>query len=138
MPPARFSFGIKDTYQQCVEGHGILGTTVSKIDNAQSTKMQLNGKTPSVHIDPLHNRQVKQDVLHAIKLEKYLDILEVHAIIPVYHAEISKPLPEHYIHSYIEMRKGEIIIITFVPCSSTILGSLPSAVTPLSKGWRAN
>ncbi|KAJ7776538.1 hypothetical protein DFH07DRAFT_766737 [Mycena maculata] len=74
----KVSFGIKDTYQQCVEGHGILGTTVSKIDNAQSTKMQLNGKTPSVHIDPLHNRQVKQDVFHAIKLEKYLDILEVH------------------------------------------------------------
>ncbi|KAJ6563092.1 hypothetical protein DFH09DRAFT_1364226 [Mycena vulgaris] len=124
----KVSLGLKDIYRQCVEAHGILGATVSKIDNgmkliflrsyfsvievdvAQSTKMQLNGKNPSAHAAPLHNRRVKQDVLRAIKLEKYPD-----AILPIYHAEISKPLPERYIHSYIETRKGEIIIITFIP-----------------------
>ncbi|KAJ7879348.1 hypothetical protein B0H13DRAFT_2543696 [Mycena leptocephala] len=67
---SKVSFGLKDTYRQCVEAHGVLGATVSKIDNA---------------------------------------------ILPIYHAEISKPLPERYIHSYVETRKGEKIIITFVP-----------------------
>jgi hypothetical protein len=34
----------------------------------------------------------------------------------MYKAEIlTKPLPERYIHSYIETKKGEIIIHTFVP-----------------------
>ncbi|KAJ7291881.1 hypothetical protein C8J57DRAFT_1588616 [Mycena rebaudengoi] len=106
----KVSFGLKDTYRQCIEAHGVLGATVSKIDNAQSTKMQLNGKTPSTHAAPLYNRRVKQDVLRTIKLEKYPD-----AILPIYHAEISKPLPERYVHSHIETQKGEKIIITFIP-----------------------
>jgi hypothetical protein len=37
------------------------------------------------------------------------------AIRPIYHEELTKPLPERYIHSYIETKKGEIIIVTFVP-----------------------
>jgi hypothetical protein len=39
--------------------------------------MQLNGKTPSAHAAPLYNKRVKQDVIHAIKLEKYPDGLDV-------------------------------------------------------------
>jgi capsular polysaccharide biosynthesis protein len=29
----KVSFGLKDTYRQCIEAHGVLGATVSKIDN---------------------------------------------------------------------------------------------------------
>lgn len=37
------------------------------------------------------------------------------AIYATYRAELTKPLPERYIHSYIETPKGEKIIVTFVP-----------------------
>jgi hypothetical protein len=37
------------------------------------------------------------------------------AILPIYYAELTKPLPERYIHSYLKSDKGEIIIVTFVP-----------------------
>ncbi|KAJ7730603.1 hypothetical protein DFH07DRAFT_969111 [Mycena maculata] len=108
-------FGHKDTYRQCIEANGVLGATVAKIDNAPSTKQLLKGKAPAVHAAPLHNKRVKQDLLHAAKLEKYPNGLGVDAILPMYHAELTKPLPERYIHSYIQTKKGEIIIVTFVP-----------------------
>ncbi|KAJ7466644.1 hypothetical protein B0H11DRAFT_1869800 [Mycena galericulata] len=109
------SFGHKDTYRQCIEANGVLGATVAKIDNAPSTKQLLKGKTPAAHAAPLHNKRVKQDLLRAAKLEKYPNGLGLEAIRPMWHEELTKPLPERYIHSYIETKKGETIIVTFVP-----------------------
>ncbi|KAJ6563519.1 hypothetical protein B0H10DRAFT_2239403 [Mycena sp. CBHHK59/15] len=109
------SFELNDTYRQCIKAHGVLGATVSKIDNAQSTKMLLDGKTPSAYAPPLHNKHVKRDLLRAAKLEEYPHGLDVEAIIPIAQAELLKPLPERYIHSYIKTKQGKIIIVTFVP-----------------------
>ncbi|KAJ6586660.1 hypothetical protein B0H10DRAFT_2197965 [Mycena sp. CBHHK59/15] len=125
------SFELNDTYRQCIKAHGVLGATVSKIDNglvvsphrfvvaefdvAQSTKMLLDGKTPSAYAPPLHNKRVKRDLLRAAKLEEYPHGLDVEAIIPIAQAELLKPLPERYIHSYIKTKQGKIIIVTFVP-----------------------
>ncbi|KAJ6602957.1 hypothetical protein B0H10DRAFT_2230061 [Mycena sp. CBHHK59/15] len=109
------SFELNDTYRQCIKAHGVLGATVSKIDNAQSTKMLLDGKTPSAYAPPLHNKRVKRDLLRAAKLEEYPHGLDVEAIIPIAQAELLMPLPERYIHSYIKTKQGKIIIVTFVP-----------------------
>ncbi|KAJ6622933.1 hypothetical protein B0H10DRAFT_2431614 [Mycena sp. CBHHK59/15] len=111
----KISFALKDAYRQCIRANGVLGATVAKIDNAQSTKLLLGGKTPAAHAPPLHNKHAKRDILHAEKLEKYPNGLGVNAILPMYHAELLKPLLERYIHSYIKSLKGEIMIITFVP-----------------------
>ncbi|KAJ6605293.1 hypothetical protein DFH09DRAFT_1269599 [Mycena vulgaris] len=112
----KLSFGLKDTYRGCIKSYAVLGATVAKMDNAQSTKMLLDGKTPSAYAPPLHNKRVKRDMLHAEKLEEYPNGLGVNAIYLMYKAEtLTKSLPERYIHSYIESNKGEIIILTFVP-----------------------
>ncbi|KAJ7653606.1 hypothetical protein DFH06DRAFT_1417176 [Mycena polygramma] len=111
----KVSFGHKDTYRQCIKANGVLGATVAKVDNAPSTIQLLQGKTLAAHAPPLHNKHVKQDLLHAAKLEKYPNGLGVEAIRPIFHAELTKPLPERYIHSYVETKKGEKIIVTFVP-----------------------
>ncbi|KAJ7208565.1 hypothetical protein GGX14DRAFT_317925, partial [Mycena pura] len=111
----KVSFGHKDTYRQCIEANGVLGASVAKIDNAPSTMQLLKGRTPAAHAAPLYNKRVKQDLLHAAKLEKYPNGLSVEAIRPIFHAELTKPLPERYIHSFIETEKGEKIIVTFVP-----------------------
>ncbi|KAJ7722444.1 hypothetical protein DFH07DRAFT_1067416 [Mycena maculata] len=58
------SFELNDTYRQCIKAHGVLGATVSKIDNAQSTKMLRDGKTPSAYAPPLHNKRVKRERLN--------------------------------------------------------------------------
>ncbi|KAJ7652760.1 hypothetical protein DFH06DRAFT_1475142 [Mycena polygramma] len=82
---------------------------------APSTIQLLQGRTLAAHAPPLHNKRVKQDLLHAAKLAKYPNGLGVEAIRPIFHAELTKPLPERYIHSYVETKKGEKIIVTFVP-----------------------
>ncbi|KAF8173410.1 hypothetical protein K438DRAFT_1980955 [Mycena galopus ATCC 62051] len=66
-----FTFGLKDTYRQCIDAHGVLGAMVAKVDNAQSTRMVLSGKKPSEHAPALHNKRIKNDLLHAKKIEKY-------------------------------------------------------------------
>ncbi|KAJ7835515.1 hypothetical protein B0H14DRAFT_3706485 [Mycena olivaceomarginata] len=110
------AFGHKDIYRVCIERKGVLGATVSKIDNAESTIQLLNGKTPGGHAPPLHNTRIKQDILHVEKLKRYPNGLGVDAILPIFETErLTKPLPERYIHSYITTQKGEIIILTFVP-----------------------
>ncbi|KAJ7025077.1 hypothetical protein C8F04DRAFT_1301207, partial [Mycena alexandri] len=109
------TFEVKETYRSIIAANGVLGATVSKIDNAPSTKLLLNGKTPAGYAPALYNKRLKQDLLHAAKLEKYPDGLDVDAILPIFYAELTKPLPERYIHSYIKTGKGEIVILTFVP-----------------------
>ncbi|KAJ6586787.1 hypothetical protein B0H10DRAFT_2442657 [Mycena sp. CBHHK59/15] len=111
---SKVTFGHKDTYRRCIQANGVLGATVAKIDNAQSTKMLLAGKTPAAHAAPLHNKRAKRSILHAEKLQKYPNGLGVDAIYSIYRAELTKPLPERYVHSYIETPKGEKIIVTFV------------------------
>ncbi|KAJ6538737.1 hypothetical protein B0H10DRAFT_2448672 [Mycena sp. CBHHK59/15] len=111
---SKVMFGHKDTYRRCIQANGVLGATVAKIDNAQSTKMLLAGKTPAAHAAPLHNKRAKRSILHAEKLQKYPNGLGVDAIYSIYRAELTKPLPERYVHSYIEAPKGEKIIVTFV------------------------
>ncbi|KAJ6533259.1 hypothetical protein B0H10DRAFT_2247304 [Mycena sp. CBHHK59/15] len=111
---SKVTFGHKDTYRRCIQANGVLGATVAKFDNAQSTKMLLAGKTPAAHAAPLHNKRAKRSILHAEKLQKYPNGLGVDAIYSIYRAELTKPLPERYVHSYIETPKGEKIIVTFV------------------------
>ncbi|KAJ7835870.1 hypothetical protein B0H13DRAFT_1913361 [Mycena leptocephala] len=130
---SKVSFGLKDTYRQCVEAHGVLlfpkSTTRSyfsniEVDVAPSTKMQLNGKTPSAHAAPLHNKRVKQDVIHAIKLDKYPDGLDVNGKLRppsiISHMLMFDSYPADISCGNLQTaaratRKGENIIITFVP-----------------------
>ncbi|KAJ7440415.1 hypothetical protein B0H11DRAFT_2353437 [Mycena galericulata] len=91
---AKMSFAHKDTYRGCIEDFGVLGATVSKVDNGKYK---------------LFFRYLAE------KLKKYPNGLGVEAIKIMYRAELTKPLPERYIHSCIETKKGEIIILTFVP-----------------------
>ncbi|KAJ7434269.1 hypothetical protein B0H11DRAFT_2118810 [Mycena galericulata] len=116
MPPlTKLSFGAKDVYRECIEKNGVLGATLSKIDNAQSTLIVLGGKTPAEFSPALYNQRAKRDLLHAAKREKYPAGLDVAGIFPIYLANLKKPLPERYIHSYLTTPDGGIIILTSVP-----------------------
>ncbi|KAJ7741807.1 hypothetical protein DFH07DRAFT_684473, partial [Mycena maculata] len=114
-PLTKVTFELKDTWRECIEENRVLGATVSKIDNAQSTKTILGRKTPAEYAPALQNTRVKRDILHAAKRAKYPAGLDV-AILPLLLADLKKPLDEHYIHKYITRPEdGGIIIITAVP-----------------------
>ncbi|KAF8197632.1 hypothetical protein K438DRAFT_2118253 [Mycena galopus ATCC 62051] len=111
----KVTFGLKDTYRQCIDAHGVLGAMVAKVDNAQSTRMVLSGKKPSEHAPALYNKRIKNDLLHAKKIEKYPNGLGVEAIRSMFCDELAKFSNARYIHSYINTPKGETIIVTCVP-----------------------
>ncbi|KAJ7676748.1 hypothetical protein DFH06DRAFT_1428491 [Mycena polygramma] len=67
--------------------------------NHPMTIQLLQGKTLAAHAPPLHNKRVKQDLLHAAKLEKYPNGLGVEAIPGL----------------TLRRRKAKKIIVTFVP-----------------------
>ncbi|KAJ7455398.1 hypothetical protein FB451DRAFT_1515958, partial [Mycena latifolia] len=106
----KVSFGAKETYRQCIKANGALGATVSKIDNAQSTKLILGGKSLDSVAPALHNTRAKRDLLHEVKREKYPD-----GIFSLYYMGLTKPLPERYIHSYLTTPDGGTCILTCVP-----------------------
>ncbi|KAJ6605987.1 hypothetical protein B0H10DRAFT_1956974 [Mycena sp. CBHHK59/15] len=93
----KVSLVVKQMYRECVKASRCIGATVSKVDNAQSTQLILKGKTPAAYAPDLHNKQVKRDLVHEVK------------------NELTKPLLERYIHSYITNAEGGICILTCVP-----------------------
>ncbi|KAF8175007.1 hypothetical protein K438DRAFT_2047804 [Mycena galopus ATCC 62051] len=92
---------------------------LAKVDNAQSTRMVLSRKKPSEHAPALHNKRIKNDLLHAKKIEKYPNGLGVEAIRSMFCDELAKFSNARYIHSYINTPKGETIIVT---CVLALLG----------------
>ncbi|KAJ7748883.1 hypothetical protein B0H16DRAFT_1847836 [Mycena metata] len=108
------TFEIKDTYRSIIAASGVLGATVSKIDNAQSTKLLLNGKTPAAFAPALYDNRLKQDMVRAAKLEKYRNGLGVDAILPMYYAELVKPLPERYISGQSKKKASQIFFFSFL------------------------
>ncbi|KAJ7671075.1 hypothetical protein B0H17DRAFT_1335506 [Mycena rosella] len=116
MPPlSKVSLTTRETYRQCVKTAGSLGATVSKVYNAQSTKLLLKGKTPTAFAPALYNKRVKRDLVRAVKAEEYPNGLDVAGIFAIYLRSLTKPLPERYIHSYITTPDGGICILTCVP-----------------------
>ncbi|KAJ6580328.1 hypothetical protein B0H10DRAFT_2443268 [Mycena sp. CBHHK59/15] len=111
----KVSLGVKETYRQCVKANGCIGATVSKVDNAQSTKLILKGKTPSDFAPPLHSKRVKRDLVREVKSEQFPNGLDATGAFHLYLNGLTKPLPERYIHSYIANPDGSICILTCVP-----------------------
>ncbi|KAJ6613945.1 hypothetical protein B0H10DRAFT_2046774 [Mycena sp. CBHHK59/15] len=111
----KVSLGVKETYRQCVKANGCIRATVSKVDNAQSTKLILKGKTTSDFAPPLHSKRVKRDLVREVKSEQFPNGLDATGAFHLYLNGLTKPLPERYIHSYIANPDGSICILTCVP-----------------------
>ncbi|KAJ7785121.1 hypothetical protein DFH07DRAFT_934967 [Mycena maculata] len=101
---SKVSFSVKEMYRQCIRLRGVLGATVAKVDNAQSTKLLLGGKTPTAFAPALYNGRAKRQILKEEKHLKY-------------------PNGTRYILFivYIETADGGIIIITLVPALLMLL-----------------
>ncbi|KAJ6632430.1 hypothetical protein B0H10DRAFT_1938053 [Mycena sp. CBHHK59/15] len=109
----KVSLAVKQIYRQCVEARGCVGVTVVKVDNAPLTKLILKGKTPAAFFPTLSSKRTKREIVQEVK----------HNAIPkwprctfhLYLNGLTKPLPKHYIHSYIMTPDGGICILNCVP-----------------------
>ncbi|KAJ7185060.1 hypothetical protein C8R46DRAFT_1343986 [Mycena filopes] len=111
----KVSLKTKETYKKLIKAAGVVGATVSKVDNAASTKVILGGKSVTGFAPALHSTRVKRDMVREVKKEKYPSGLGIAGALELYAYHLTKPLPDRYMHSYITTPGGGICIITFVP-----------------------
>ncbi|KAJ7138486.1 hypothetical protein C8R43DRAFT_1109764 [Mycena crocata] len=111
----KVSIAVKEIYRKCVEARGAVGATVAKVDNAQSTKLLLDGKTPAAFLPALASKRVKREIVHKVKTAHFPSGLGLAGAFELYLNHLTKPLPERYIHSYLTTKDGGICILTFVP-----------------------
>ncbi|KAJ7701298.1 hypothetical protein B0H16DRAFT_1440958 [Mycena metata] len=109
------SFSTKATYKKLIQAVGVVGATVSKVDNAPSTKVILGGKSVTAFAPSLHSKRTKRDILRQVKTEQFPNGLDAAGAFNLYLNGLTKSLPERYIHSCITTPDGGICILTSVP-----------------------
>ncbi|KAJ6605718.1 hypothetical protein B0H10DRAFT_2440161 [Mycena sp. CBHHK59/15] len=108
----KVSLQVKETYRDCVKA---IGATVSKVDNANSTKFLLNDKTPATFDSALQSKRAKRDLVREVKTKAYPAGLGVAGAFQLYMNGLTKPLPDRYIHGYLTTADGGVVILTCVP-----------------------
>ncbi|KAJ6550908.1 hypothetical protein B0H10DRAFT_2447027 [Mycena sp. CBHHK59/15] len=111
----KVSLQVKETYRDCVKASGVVGATVSKVDNANSTKFLLNDKTPATFDSALQSKRAKRDLVREVKTKAYPAGLGVAGAFQLYMNGLTKPLPDRYIHGYLTTADGGVVILTCVP-----------------------
>ncbi|KAJ6587309.1 hypothetical protein B0H10DRAFT_815071 [Mycena sp. CBHHK59/15] len=106
------SFELKAAYRKCIEAAGCVRATVSKVDNAPSTKILLDGKKPSEFAAALQLNQTKRKMVRKAKLAAYPPGLDVGGVFQLFWDEMKKPIDERYIHRIATMPDGRVIILT--------------------------
>ncbi|KAJ7867305.1 hypothetical protein B0H13DRAFT_2281228 [Mycena leptocephala] len=110
MPPlAKQTLGGREIWKKCVTASGIVGATAAKVENAPSTPLILGGKMA------LQSKRVKRDIIRGMKSEQFPLGLDETGLFHIYLNNLTKPLPERYIHGYITTDGGGIGVVTFVP-----------------------
>ncbi|KAJ6613001.1 hypothetical protein B0H10DRAFT_1951806 [Mycena sp. CBHHK59/15] len=112
------SFELKAAYRKCIEAAGCVRATVSKVDNAPSTMILLNGKKPSEFAAALQLNQTKRKMVRKAKLAAYPAGLDVGGVFQLFWDEMKKPIDERYIHRIATMPDGGVIILT---CLSALM-----------------
>ncbi|KAJ7822773.1 hypothetical protein B0H13DRAFT_1737629 [Mycena leptocephala] len=110
MPPlAKQTLGGREIWKKCVTASGIVGATAAKVENAPSTPLILGGKIA------LQSKRVKRDIIRGMKSEQSPLGLDKTGLFHIYLNNLTKPLPERYIHGYITTDGGGVGVVTFVP-----------------------
>ncbi|KAJ6597853.1 hypothetical protein B0H10DRAFT_1959718 [Mycena sp. CBHHK59/15] len=88
------SFELKAAYRKCIEAVDCVRATVSKVDNALSTMILLNGKKLSEFAAALQLNQTKRKMVHKAKLAAYPAGLDVGGVFQLFWDEMKKPIDE--------------------------------------------
>ncbi|KAJ7177631.1 hypothetical protein C8R46DRAFT_1328221 [Mycena filopes] len=106
------SFEVKESYRQCIQAVGCVGATVSKVDNAPSTQLLLDGRRPGEFSPALQSNQVKRKLVREAKLEAYPAGLDVVGAFELFWQDMNKPITESYVQQLVNTPDGGLIILT--------------------------
>ncbi|KAJ7022515.1 hypothetical protein C8F04DRAFT_1310756 [Mycena alexandri] len=106
------SLEAKESYHQYIQAVGCVGATVSKVNNAPSTQLLLDGKKPGEFAPALHSNQIKRKLVREAKMEAYLAGLDVASAFQLFWDDLKKPIDERYIQRLVTMPDGGVIILT--------------------------
>ncbi|KAJ7698207.1 hypothetical protein B0H16DRAFT_1903439 [Mycena metata] len=106
------SLEAKESYRRCIRAVGCVGATVSKVDNAPSTQLLLDGKKPGEFAPALHSNQIKRKLVREAKMEAYPAGLDLAGAFQLFRDDLKKPVDERYIQRLVTMPDGGVIILT--------------------------
>ncbi|KAJ7187096.1 hypothetical protein C8R46DRAFT_1274163 [Mycena filopes] len=106
------SWEVKESYRQCIQAVGCVGATVSKVDNAPSTQLLLDGRRPGEFSPALQSNQVKRKLVREAKLEAYPAGLDVVGAFELFWQDMNKPITESYVQQLVNTPDGGLIILT--------------------------
>ncbi|KAJ7174783.1 hypothetical protein C8R46DRAFT_1252853 [Mycena filopes] len=106
------SFEVKESYRQCIQAVGCVGVTVSKVDNAPSTQLLLDGRRPGEFSPALQSNQVKRKLVREAKLEAYPAGLDVVGTFELFWQDMNKSITESYVQQLVNTPDGGLIILT--------------------------
>ncbi|KAJ7782537.1 hypothetical protein DFH07DRAFT_1010922 [Mycena maculata] len=108
----KVSFELKESYRKCIKSVGTVGATVTKVDNAPSTQLHFNGKSPGEFAPALQSNQAKRKLVREVKQEEYPAGLGPAGAFQLFWNDMQKPIDERYIHRLISMPDGGTMILT--------------------------
>ncbi|KAJ7144653.1 hypothetical protein C8R44DRAFT_974048 [Mycena epipterygia] len=120
-PLLKLSHESEAKYDKSVEAVGLLGSTVSTVDHAPSTKMIFEGQMPGQFAPALLGKRIKRDIIREKKKKAYPAGLGVTGAYELYREDLNKPPEERYIHRFHHTGDDGLIIFT---CFTALLGLL--------------
>ncbi|KAJ3839444.1 hypothetical protein F5878DRAFT_724507 [Lentinula raphanica] len=115
LPQTKVTHAVESLYLKCIRARGIVGSTTLSVQNAPSTAILLDGKTPeTLHPALSDNRQLRR-IIRAEKVKHFPHGTGWSGVWDEYEKGMKKPMSERYIHKIVTSNTGGRIIFTLVP-----------------------
>ncbi|KAJ7210287.1 hypothetical protein C8J57DRAFT_1257203 [Mycena rebaudengoi] len=129
IPHNHISHSNESKYLAGADLYGVVGATVAKVDNgiglfvvlvspadtcpaASSTKLLFNGQMLGQSTPALMDKRRKRDLIGKVKQKTYPAGLGIAGAYQLYREDREKPIEDRYIHRYLDMPDGGLIIFT--------------------------
>ncbi|KAJ7048929.1 hypothetical protein C8F01DRAFT_1356429 [Mycena amicta] len=109
------TYQVTTMYEDCVNAAGSTGATPAKVDNASSTSLLLNGKTPAQFAPALQSKVLKNKIVRDVKKKAFPMGLGVEGALYLHRQDAERPPGERYVHRFVMMGSNGTIILTAVP-----------------------
>ncbi|KAF8313350.1 hypothetical protein F5887DRAFT_1090268 [Amanita rubescens] len=126
LPASKASRDLRNLYRSCVDAVGVIGSTVQSVENASSTRLILQGKTPALTSPALQSNRLKQDIIRQEKRKLYPCGFGIPGVWNNLGSERKKPVDERYVHNILTTPSDGLLIYTFHPY---LLGLVHQAIT---------
>ncbi|KAJ7456176.1 hypothetical protein FB451DRAFT_1564753 [Mycena latifolia] len=114
----KVSYELKASYRQCIKAVGCVGATVAKVDNAPSTQLLLDGKTPGEFAPAFQSNRVKRKLVREAKQEAYPAGLDAAGAFKMFFDDLKKGVDDRYVQRVLTMPDGGLMVLT---CLSALM-----------------